>query len=118
MHGAGSSGLGGLGPAKRIHSGVHEDEVESPRRRSVYGPATPGSYGHLIYTLAQGIDLAVTKGWLTEDEGKREFRSHVQVVQEDEVKAERIKALEAELEEREQELLEARARIEATKTRA
>lgn len=104
------------GAIKRVHAGIHEDEVDQPRRRSVYGPATPGSYGHLIYTLAQGLDLSVTKGWLSEDEAKREFRSHVQVVQEDEVKQERIKELEAHVAEMEQQLLEARARIEATKS--
>lgn len=98
-----------------VLGGVEADEVPQPRRRSAYGPSSAGSYGFLVKALAEGLDIAHTKGWLTDEEAKREFRSHVHVIQEDEVRTQRIAELEAEVQHMEEALTEARAKVAATK---
>lgn len=44
------------------------------------GAPTPGSYGHAIMTLAQGLEIAVREKWVTKSEAKAEFRANVRTV--------------------------------------
>jgi len=43
--------------------------------------STLGSYGYAIKSLAEGLALAKTEGWVSEAEAKREFRAHVRSIQ-------------------------------------
>lgn len=94
---------------------VEGDVARHPRRQSVYGPGTAGSYGFLLKSIAEGLEIALTRNWLTEDEAKREYRSHVQVVQEDEVHADQVAELEAHVAQLEEDLFRAKAKVEGRK---
>src|SRR5262252_8451024 len=45
-----------------------------------------GSYGFALNNLAEGLSTAFRVGWITEDEAKDEFRSHVTTIQEKEAR--------------------------------
>lgn len=52
-----------------------------PSRPPLASP-TLGSYGYAVKCLAEGLDLAVEAGFISEREGRREFRSQVATIQE------------------------------------
>lgn len=43
--------------------------------------STPGSYGHMLMSMAEGLKVAVESGWMDNEEAKAEFRSHVLLLQ-------------------------------------
>jgi hypothetical protein len=67
------------------------------------GQATPGSYGHMIMTLAQGLEIAQAKGWISEDEATTEFRSRCKTIVEAKEREKEIDALRDRIEELERE---------------
>jgi hypothetical protein len=45
------------------------------------GNGSIGSYGYAIKCLAEGLQVANENGWVTHDEAKDEFRSHVLTIE-------------------------------------
>lgn len=43
--------------------------------------STPGSYGHMLMSMAEGLRVAVENDWMNNEEAKAEFRSHVLLLQ-------------------------------------
>jgi hypothetical protein len=64
--------------------------------------STIGSYGFALQAISDGLQRAAENGWVTQDEAKAEFRSHVGTIQQAEYRKEQAAALRKEADELEE----------------
>jgi hypothetical protein len=65
--------------------------------------STIGSYGFALQAISEGLGNAVEQGWVSDDEAKAEFRSHVGTIQRAESRKKQAAALRQEADELEAE---------------
>lgn len=75
------------------------EQQEGGEDMASFERSTMGSYGYALKCLAEGLQGAVDSGWLTDEEAKEEFRTHVNVVKEKDNREAYIQHLESQIEE-------------------